>query len=254
MLEANKEQEALELLSKLPIAGGSGGGESHYLLGAMYYSMGKTNDAKRVLAIARTKEPQSARIAAYLGIVQLSDGETAVAENSFQAALVLNSAETLALIGMGGIRYQQQRWSDVIVYLEKSRTANPDTLFLLCDSYYRAGKPDEALLLEVIGLGRTVNLTLKLETLVSLHQRIDRTRSMTEGSVPRNTRHGHVCDKARLDPVTVLAADLACRVNDTRQCPPTMLLQSSRHQPRMSFLSLHPWTRCRVAVALVEQN
>jgi tetratricopeptide (TPR) repeat protein len=173
MLEANKEQEALELLSKLPIAGGSGGGESHYLLGAMYYSMGKTNDAKRVLAIARTKEPQSARIAAYLGIVQLSDGETAVAENSFQAALVLNSAETLALIGMGGIRYQQQRWSDVIVYLEKSRTANPDTLFLLCDSYYRAGKPDEALLtVEVIRAfgADSKPLLEKLETLVSLHQ------------------------------------------------------------------------------------
>jgi len=129
MLEANKEQEALELLARLPITDGSGREESHYLLGAMYYSMGRTNDAKRMLAIARTKDPQSARIAAHLGIVQLSDGETAVAENSFQAALALNSAETVALIGMGGIRYQQQRWSDVIVYLEKSRTADPDTLF-----------------------------------------------------------------------------------------------------------------------------
>lgn len=173
MLEANKEQEALELLARLPIADGAGRGESHYLLGAMYHSMGRTNDAKRVLAIARTKEPQSARTAAYLGIVQLSDGETAVAENSFHAALALNSAETLALIGMGGIRYQQQRWSDVIVYLEKSRTADLDTLFLLCDSYYRAGKPDEALLtaevIRAFGADRKPLLE-KLETLVSLHQ------------------------------------------------------------------------------------
>jgi tetratricopeptide (TPR) repeat protein len=173
MLDANKEQEALELLSELPIAGGSGGGESHYLLGAMYYSMGRTNDAKRVLAIARSKETQSARIAAYLGVVQLSDGETTAAENSFQAALALNSAETLALIGMGGIRYQQQRWSDAIVYLEKSRTADPDTLFLLCDSYYKVGNPDEALLTaEVIrALGADKKLLLdKLETLVRHHQ------------------------------------------------------------------------------------
>jgi tetratricopeptide (TPR) repeat protein len=173
MLEANKEQEALELLARLPITDGSGREESHYLLGAMYYSMGRTNDAKRMLAIARTKDPQSARIAAHLGIVQLSDGETAVAENSFQAALALNSAETLALIGMGGIRYQQQRWSDVIVYLEKSRTADPDTLFLLCDSYYRAGKPDEALLtaevIRAFGADRKLLLD-KLGTLVSLHQ------------------------------------------------------------------------------------
>jgi tetratricopeptide (TPR) repeat protein len=173
MLEANKEQEALELLAQLPIADGSSGGESHYLLGVMYYSMRRTNDAKRVLATARSNDPQSARTAAYLGIVELSDGDTAAAENSFQAALALNSGETLALIGMGGIRYQQQRWADVIMYLEKSRTADPDTLFLLCDSYYRAGKPDEALLtaevIRAFGADRKPLLE-KLETLVSLHQ------------------------------------------------------------------------------------
>ena len=119
LLEANKEREALELLAKSPAADASGQGEPHYLLGTMYYSMGRKDDARRVLTIARTKDPQSARIAAYLGMVQLSGGETAAAESSFQAALALDSTETLALIGMGGIRYQQQRWSDAIQYLGK---------------------------------------------------------------------------------------------------------------------------------------
>lgn len=172
LLEADKEREALELLAQSPAADASGQGEPHYLLGTMYYSMGRTEDARRVLAIARTKDPQSARIAAYLGMVQLSGGEAAAAESSFQSALALNSAETLALIGMGGIRYQQQRWSDAIQYLERSRTADPDALFLLCDSYYRMGKPDEARLtaavIRALGADRKP-LIDKLEALVKLH-------------------------------------------------------------------------------------
>jgi tetratricopeptide (TPR) repeat protein len=173
LLEANKEPEALQLLAKSSAADASGQGEPHYLLGTMYYSMGRSEDAKRVLILARAKGPQSARIAAYLGMVQLSAGEASAAESSFQAALGLNSAETLALIGMGGIRYQQQRWSDAIQYLEKSRTADPETLYLLCDSYYRVGKPEDALLtsevIRSLGADRT-QLINKLNQLVALHQ------------------------------------------------------------------------------------
>jgi tetratricopeptide (TPR) repeat protein len=173
LLEANKEQEALELLAKLPVADGPDHDEPHYMLGTMYYSMQRKDDAKRVLTIARTKAPKSARIAAYLGMVQLSSGEAAAAEDSFQSALALDSADALALIGMGGIRYQQQRWSDAIQYLEKSRTADPDALFLLCDSYYRIGKPDEGLLtakvIRALGAEREPLLD-KLERLVALHQ------------------------------------------------------------------------------------
>jgi tetratricopeptide (TPR) repeat protein len=173
LLEANQEREALEILTKSPAADASGQGEPHYLLGTMYYSMGRRDDARRVLTVARTKDPQSARIAAYLGMVQLSGGETAAAESSFQAALALDSTETLALIGMGGIRYQQQRWSDAIQYLERSRTADPDALFLLCDSYYIVGKADEALLttevIRALGADRK-DLLDRLKQLVAIHQ------------------------------------------------------------------------------------
>jgi hypothetical protein len=60
---------------------------------------------------------------------------------------MLDSRETLALIGMGGIRYQQQRWRETIDYLEKSRTADPHALFLLCDAYHRVGKSEQAALI-----------------------------------------------------------------------------------------------------------
>ncbi len=173
LLEANKEHEALDLLAKLPVADTPESGGPLYLVGTMYYSMGRKGDAERVLTIARTRAPKSARIAAYLGIVQLSGGEATAAEESFQSALALDSAETLALIGMGGIRYQQERWLDSIQYLEKSRTADPDVLFLLCDSYYRVGRPKEALLtaevIRALGADRK-ELLDRLKQLVAIHQ------------------------------------------------------------------------------------
>jgi tetratricopeptide (TPR) repeat protein len=173
LLEANKEQQALELLATLPVSNVPGHDDPHYLIGTMYYSMGRNADAKRALIIARNKNPKSAPTAAYLGMVELSAGEVAAAEGSFQTALTLDSSDTLALIGMGGIRYQQQRWPDVITYLEKSRTADPDTLFLLCDAYYRVGDGKQAALIaEVIrALGSDKKPLLdRLEKLAAPHQ------------------------------------------------------------------------------------
>jgi tetratricopeptide (TPR) repeat protein len=174
LLEANQEQDALKLLAKLPAGDGPGHEEPHYLLGTMYYSLGRNDDAKRVLTVARSQAPKSARIAAYLGMVQLSGGDASAAENSFQSALALDSTETLALIGMGGIRYQQQRWPETIDYLEKSRTADPHALFLLCDAYYRVGKPEQAALMaEVVrAFGADQKpLLAELDKLIETHTR-----------------------------------------------------------------------------------
>ena len=174
LLEANKEQEALELLSKLPVAETSDQGRSFYLLGIMYFSIGRSQDAERVLAIAQTRSPKSAAIAAYLGMVRLSSGEVAGAEESFKSALAIDSSEPLALIGMGGIRYQQQRWKESIAYLEKSRTADPDALLMLYEAYYRVGNPEQASLtaevIRALGAGRKPLLD-QLERLVTLHQK-----------------------------------------------------------------------------------
>ena len=172
LLEANKESEALNLLDALAVAA-QPDDEPHYLVGVMYYSMGRRDDAKRILKIARSKAPKSARIAAYLGMLQLSGGEEAAAEHSFESALSLDSTDAIALIGMGGIRYRQRRWSDAISYLDRSRTADPDTLFLLCDAYYRVQDPDQATLIaqviRALGANRKPLLD-KLERLEMLHK------------------------------------------------------------------------------------
>ena len=146
LVEANKEQEALEVLAKLAASDELDRAEPHYLVGVMYYSLGRKDDAMRMLRIARKEIPKSARIAAYLGVVVLSSGEPGAAEELFRSALTLHSAEVLALIGMGGIRYQQERWAEAVEYFEKSRTADPGTLYMLCDAYFRINRTEDAVL------------------------------------------------------------------------------------------------------------
>lgn len=173
LLEANKEREALELLAKMPASKGIDRGEPHYLLGVMYYGKGRKDDAIRMLRIARATLPKAARIAAYLGVVELSSGEIGTAEESFQSALILDSDDVLALVGIGGMRYRQQRWAEAVEYLEKSRTADPGTLYMLCDAYFRIKRIEEAMLTaEVIRALGSDNRALlsSLDELVKLHK------------------------------------------------------------------------------------
>jgi len=173
LLEADKESEALQLLATLPDTNLPGHAAAHYLLGAMYFSLRRNSDAERALKIARACAPGSARIAAYLGMVQLSSGQTAASEQSFHEALDLNSRETLALIGMGSIQYQQKHWAASAEYLAKSRTADPGALLMLCDSYFRIGELNDALLtaemIRVLGADQK-SLMDELDRLVRLHQ------------------------------------------------------------------------------------
>lgn len=172
LLEVDKEKEALELLARLSLAKRLDRQEPHYLLGVMYYSLGRKEDAIRMLRIARTADPNTARIAAYLGLVELASEETDAAEDSLQAALALDSTEALALVGIGTIRYQQKRWGDAAEYLEKSRTADPGTLYMLCDAYFRTGQKQEALLTAAVirALGSdNKSLLDAVNELVSLH-------------------------------------------------------------------------------------
>ncbi len=146
LLAEQKEPQALTYLTKLSDADPVNFGNPAYLLGEMYFTLGRVEDARRMLLTASNQSPNDAHVAAYLGIVQLASGESDAAERSLTTALSLDQDEPLALIGLGGIRYRQERWADAITYLERSRTADPNALLLLCAAYLRTGKTDEALL------------------------------------------------------------------------------------------------------------
>jgi tetratricopeptide (TPR) repeat protein len=172
LLETNKEQDVRNFLAVQP--GEHPVGYDDYLLGIMYYSMGRSADAERVLTIAQSKAPQNARIMAYLGMVQVSLTETAAARQSFEHALVIDPGNGLALIGMGTLEYQKQDWQLAIDYLDKSRTSDSGVLFMLTDAYFRVGKTDQAMLVSQVvrafGSDRK-DLIEALNALVKLHQR-----------------------------------------------------------------------------------
>jgi tetratricopeptide (TPR) repeat protein len=173
LLDAGNEQEALKYLVALPGSDSFADAYPIYLLGVMYNSMGRQDDAKRVLATGKAKAPQDAHLAAYLGMVQLSSGEVTSAAHTLRAALALDPAEELALVGMGSLEYQQQRWTHAIEYLEKSRTADPGVLYMLCDAYFRVGKIAQAMLTaEVIRALGSEQKTLidAVDKLVALHR------------------------------------------------------------------------------------
>lgn len=178
LLEKHEEQKALDRLGALPSASSSG--YPYYLLGAMYFSAGQGENARRVLTRAATLAPQDPRVQAFLGMVQMSSGDLKAAEGSFQSALRLESDQPLALIGMGGIRYQQQQWTDAITYLEKSRTADPKTLLLLCDAYFRIGSNDEASLTAEVVRAFASDRPEVMKHLSDLIQRYERSSSQAK--------------------------------------------------------------------------
>jgi hypothetical protein len=49
------------------------------------------------------------------------------------------------------LRYQQAKWAEAAEYLDKSRTADPGVLFMLCDAYFKVGRnQDGALTAEMV--------------------------------------------------------------------------------------------------------
>jgi tetratricopeptide (TPR) repeat protein len=173
LLDVNAEPRALEYLSKLAARNPVHRANPYYLLGAVYFSMGRNQDAKRVLLTARTQDPKEADIPAYLGIVQLASGDSAAAEECFQSALEVDPDHQLAATGLGELRYLQHRWEDAVDYLEKSRSADPDVLYMLCDAYFHVGKTDQAVLTSEIirALGsKNKDLLDAVDKLVRQHQ------------------------------------------------------------------------------------
>ena len=135
--------------------------------------MGRLDDAIRMLEIAHKESPTNAQVLSYLGVVQLSVDEAGKAEDLCNSALKLDPTNELALIVLAHIRYKQQLWGDAIEYLERSHTANPGALYMLCDAYFQVGKNNQALVTaEAIRSldSNDKSLLADLDELVKLHQ------------------------------------------------------------------------------------
>ena len=80
----------------------------------------------------------------YEGMLALKQGDLSGAENAFKAELANDPNSQMAIAEMGEIRYHQQRWPEAAEQLAKSKTATPELLYMLSDSYFHLGKVEDA--------------------------------------------------------------------------------------------------------------
>ena len=138
LLERDREHEALELLRS------SGQKRPYYLLGTLYYSMGRFKDAQRVLDIALASGPQDPDVLAWMGRTELAEGRLPEAEARFRRVLEMDPGNQLGLAGIGAIRHAQHRWAESAGWIERSRTREPAALLDLCDDYLKLDRRKDA--------------------------------------------------------------------------------------------------------------
>lgn len=138
LVEQNKEPEALDLLRSADRS------RPQYLLGTLYYGLGRFQDAHRVLDAALARDPQDADVLAWLGRTELAEGKLADAESAFRRVLEMDPENQLGLAGMGAIRHAQQRWAESASWIERSRTRDPAVLLDLCDDYLKLNRRKDA--------------------------------------------------------------------------------------------------------------
>jgi len=144
LLKQHREEEAVRLYQEHFKGTSATPADAYVFAGKLYLFMGQTDDGLRCLHHALKLQPAVRGAHTYEGILALKLGELGRAENEFQAELANDPSYQLAIAEMGEVRYHQGRWSEAADQLAKSHTMTPELLFLLCDSYFRLGKTEDA--------------------------------------------------------------------------------------------------------------
>jgi tetratricopeptide (TPR) repeat protein len=159
LVEAGKEKEALKLLTNTNVKGNT----PEYLVGALYYRMGRLSDAERLLTRAAQQSPDVRNVRTYLALAYVEQGRLAEAEAILPGELERNPREPLVLMAMGLLRFRQERWGDAARYLQDSRVVDPGVLLRLCEAQIRLGQPsaaqDTARVVTALAAGRPDTMT-----------------------------------------------------------------------------------------------
>jgi tetratricopeptide (TPR) repeat protein len=140
LVRAGKEKEALKLLTNTNVKGNT----PDYLVGALYYRLGRLADAERLLSRAAAASPGIPNVRTYLALAYVEQGRLAEAEAILPAELERSPREPLVLMAMGLLRFRQERWADAARYLSDSRVVDPGVLLRLCEAQIRLGQPAQA--------------------------------------------------------------------------------------------------------------
>jgi tetratricopeptide (TPR) repeat protein len=140
LLGKGKEAEALKLLTNSNVKGNT----PEYLVGALYYRMGRLSDAERLLERAADQSPDLRNVRTYLGLTFVEQGRLEAAERILPGELEKNPREPLVLMAMGLLSFRQGRWADAARHLQDSRVVDLGVLLRLCEAQLRLGQPSQA--------------------------------------------------------------------------------------------------------------
>jgi tetratricopeptide (TPR) repeat protein len=140
LVKEGREAEALTLLA----ASNSPGNQPEYLVGALYYSIGRYPDAERLLAEALRKAPTLPKLRAYLGLAYLEQGRLAEAEKAIGEELAQNPKEPFVLMAVGQLHFRKSEWADAARYLQESHVVESGVLLMLCEAQLESGHEDQA--------------------------------------------------------------------------------------------------------------
>jgi tetratricopeptide (TPR) repeat protein len=117
---------------------------AYYMVGMLYSTLQRNEDAIRLLNKAAQVSPNNADIVAFLGRVYLRDHNYEQSEVDLKRALEMSPMNQIALVGMGELQYVRGQWLEAARYFDESRTQERSALLLMCDAYVRAGNRDKA--------------------------------------------------------------------------------------------------------------
>jgi tetratricopeptide (TPR) repeat protein len=168
LLQEEKEKEALKLLTYSNVKGNT----PEYLVGALYYRLGRLSDAERLLARAAESSPELPNVRTYLALTYVEQGRLEQAEAILPAELAKNPREPLVLMAMGLLSFRKEGWADAARYLQESRVVDPGVLLRLCEAQIRLGQPsqaqDTARVITALATGKT-NTMAALERMFERH-------------------------------------------------------------------------------------
>jgi tetratricopeptide (TPR) repeat protein len=140
LLQEGKEKEALKLLTYSNVKGNT----PEYLVGALYYRLGRLADAERLLSRAAESSPNLPNVRTYLALTYVEQGRLEQAEMILPGEFAKNPREPLVLMAMGLLSFRKESWADTARYLQESRVVDPGVLLRLCEAQIRLGQPSQA--------------------------------------------------------------------------------------------------------------
>ncbi len=140
LLREGKEKEALRLLTNTNVKGNT----PEYLVGALYYKLGRLSDAERLLTRAVAVSPDVPNVGTYLALTYVEQGRLAEAEAILPGELAKSPREPLVLMAMGLLSFGKEDWAAAARYLQESRVVDFGVLLRLCEAQIRLGQPSQA--------------------------------------------------------------------------------------------------------------